>query len=508
MIDYPGQYEHWVLVDLCGLTIASSVKFTTPNVNAPMAKTRSPITVLAVALLYFCGAALTCLFARLHSGVAIVWVPSAVLAAVLYASARQSWPPLLIGCGLANELAAGWFGLGWGAGIGLSVANAAEAVLAAELSRHALRTHWPHRTMELVSMFLLGVLLVIPAGVAMVAATAVRLGNAVDFSEVFRDWMLGHAVGLVAVLPFMLAVMIHLRAPAEPRRRIVSALMVATMALLTTCVFVQNAGWALAAPLLFALFAAVWGDALIATAMPMLVALIAAPLTIAGLGPFAASMMPTSDRLQLGMLYAGLVACCSLPVVIEQARRRHEIVRLSRSAAHFQALSQQADSLIDELRRDAMTDPLTGLPNRRAFSDSLTAQAASDEPGCVAMIDIDHFKKVNDRLGHAAGDAVLRRFAEIARASFRGGDMVARIGGEEFAVILRDVAVEQACIVCQRLTDRLAATPIDTDFGLVQVTISTGIATIAGDGEAAMMAADSALYGAKRAGRSRLSSVA
>ena len=350
MIDYPGQYEHWVLVDLCGLTIASSVKFTTPNVNAPMAKTRSPITVLAV--------------------------------------------------------------------------------------------------------------------------------------------------------------MIHLRAPAEPRRRIVSALMVATMALLTTCVFVQNAGWALAAPLLFALFAAVWGDALIATAMPMLVALIAAPLTIAGLGPFAACMIPTSDRLLLGMLYAGLVACCSLPVVIEQARRRHEIVRLSRSAAHFQALSQQADSLIDELRRDAMTDPLTGLPNRRAFSDSLTAQAASDEPGCVAMIDIDHFKKVNDRLGHAAGDAVLRRFAEIARASFRGGDMVARIGGEEFAVILRDVAVEQACIVCQRLTDRLAATPIDTDFGLVQVTISTGIATIAGDGEAAMMAADSALYGAKRAGRSRLSSVA
>ena len=73
---------------------------------------------------------------------------------------------------------------------------------------------------------------------------------------------------------------------------------------------------------------------------------------------------------------------------------------------------------------------------------------------------------------------------------------------------MRDVAVEQACIVCQRLTDRLAATPIDTDFGLVQVTISTGIATIAGDGEAAMMAADSALYGAKRAGRSRLSSVA
>jgi diguanylate cyclase (GGDEF)-like protein len=148
------------------------------------------------------------------------------------------------------------------------------------------------------------------------------------------------------------------------------------------------------------------------------------------------------------------------------------------------------------------------LPNRRAFFDQLAVQAASGEPACVAMIDIDHFKRVNDRLGHAAGDTVLRHFADLARSSFRADDMVGRIGGEEFAVILRGVSVEQACIICQRLVDRLAAAEISTQMGPVHVTISSGIARIGNDGDAAMAAADSALYEAKRGGRSRLSSVA
>jgi diguanylate cyclase (GGDEF)-like protein len=487
-----------------------------------MGKTPAPVAVLAITLLYFCGAAFTCMFARTYNGIAVVWVPGAVLAAWLYACERKDWTALLIGCGLANELAAGWFGMGWAPGLGLSVANVAEAVAAAELSRFAFRTHWPRATFEMVSVFLLGVLLVIPAGSALIAATCVRLATHAVFVDVFRQWMLGHAVGLVAVLPFALIAVIRAVSPAwfvndrrrgedtpaEPHHRVVSVLMVCTMMLLTVCVFVQDAAWPLAAPLLFALFAAVWADVLIATAMPMLVALTAGPLTGAGLGPFAAGLVPQSDRLQAGVLYAGLVACCSLPVVVEQARRRIEIARLARSAAHFQAMSQRADSLIDALRRDALTDPLTGLPNRRAFYDALMRQAASGETACVAMIDIDHFKRVNDRLGHAAGDAVLARFADIARSSFRGDDLVARIGGEEFAVILRAVTIEQACMVCQRLTDRLAASEIATPFGPVGVTISSGIAPVGSDGEAAMAAADSALYEAKRAGRSRLSSAA
>ena len=481
-----------------------------------MARIPAPVAVLAVALLYFCGAALTCQFERWHGGVAIIWFPGALLAAWLHACPRRDWAALLLACGLANVLAAAWCGPGWMPGVPIALANMVEVAAAATLARHALRAHWPDTTLELVALFLLGTLLVIPACGALIAATGAHVIGHAGFVAVFRGWMLGHAVGLVAVLPFAVVALARLREVGEAvlgRRtgdqgghghpRVASMLMVTTMALLTTCVFVQYEDWPLAAPLLFALFAAVWGDVLIATAMPMLVALIAAPLTLAGYGPFA-----DADHVPLGLLYAGLVACGSLPVVVEQARRRREIARLSHSAAHFQALSARADSLIDELRREAQTDPLTGLPNRRAFYASLAVHAASDEPTCVAMIDIDHFKRVNDRLGHAAGDAVLRRFAELARSSFRAIDVVGRIGGEEFAVILRDVSVEQACRICQRLTDRFAGTQIETPFGPVCVTISTGIAVIGRDGDAAMAAADQALYEAKRAGRARLASAA
>lgn len=478
--------------------------------------------VPAIGLLYFAGMAFSCLLGRPGDGVAMVWLSSALLAGWLYGTDPRRWTAALVVCAIANEIGGGLFGLGWIANIGLTAVNLGEAVAAAWLARHAVRAYWPAATFELVSVAMLGGLLVIPAASALLAATTLNLVSGMAFVATFRIWMLGHAVGLIAVLPFSLVVasgvlpdgrveMQRRRSgdtPVAPRNRLVSVLMVATMLLLSACVFAQPAGWPLAAPLLFSLFVAVWGDVRIATVMPMLVALIAAPVTFAGYGPIAPGMALAADRLQMGLLYAGLVACCSLPVVVEQARRRQEVARLSRSAAHFEAMSQRADTLIGELRRVALTDQLTGLPNRHAFFTELAQQAAAQETACVAMIDIDHFKLVNDRFGHAAGDTVLRNFAEIARSTFRSGDTVGRIGGEEFAVILRGVTVDQACVVCQRLVDRVAGTDIAIPEGSVRVTISSGIAAIGHDSDAAMAAADGALYAAKRGGRSRLSSVA
>ncbi len=518
-----------------------SAKFTNPMLNAGMARLRSLGSVIVLALLYFGGIAFACLLGRLDGGVAMIWVSSAILAAWLFAVDRARWPLALGACALANLLGTGLFGMGWAVAPALTLANMVEALAVATLARHTFRRHWPDATFELVSVFLLGTILVIPAGSALIAAGAVYFAAGIGFVDAFHDWMLGHAVGFVAILPFAMILGLRLTdrsvsdsllrrasdganrdarrataaAASDPSltdgqnaRMLISMLIVATMALLDVCVFLQDSHWPLAAPLLFALFAAVWADVLVATAMPMVVALIGTPLTVAGIGPIAPGITDSADRLQLSLIYAGLVACCCLPVIVEQARRRRELARLSNSAAHFEAMSQRADSLIDELRLAALTDPLTGLPNRRAFFEALAVQAASGEPACVAMVDIDHFKLVNDRYGHAVGDAVLRHFAEMARTTFRAGDMVGRIGGEEFAVILRGVDLDQACSVCQRLVDRLAMTDIDTAKGPVRVTISSGIAAIGSDGEAAMADADSALYRAKGAGRSRLSSVA
>ena len=160
----------------------------------------------------------------------------------------------------------------------------------------------------------------------------------------------------------------------------------------------------------------------------------------------------------------------------------------------------------ERLAQAAMTDPLTALVNRRAFNTALATRIASGHDGCVAMFDLDHFKRVNDRHGHAAGDQVLRRFAAIARASVREQDIVARLGGEEFAVVLPDSSIEQARLVCDRLRIAVAAERFLVGNDVIAITISGGVAHYAhGDaGDDVLHAADMALYRAKSAGRDQL----
>ncbi|WP_445191560.1 diguanylate cyclase [Sphingomonas sp. Tas61C01] len=151
---------------------------------------------------------------------------------------------------------------------------------------------------------------------------------------------------------------------------------------------------------------------------------------------------------------------------------------------------------------DAATDPLTGLLNRRAFVALLDRQGGVE--GCLAIFDIDHFKRVNDRWGHAAGDQVLRSFAEVARRTVRGADHVGRLGGEEFAILLPGASMEQAEIVCERLRRALAETVTIHEQAAIQVTVSGGVAPLIGSPTRVLEEADAALYRAKFGGRDRL----
>lgn len=160
------------------------------------------------------------------------------------------------------------------------------------------------------------------------------------------------------------------------------------------------------------------------------------------------------------------------------------------------------------LERAAMTDPLTGLPNRRAFRLAAAEQLREVEQGrqcCIALFDIDLFKRVNDSHGHDAGDEVLKIFATVATSAVRKDDLVTRLGGEEFGVIFPDTSVEQALLICERLRAEVARTPICIGDRAIRVTVSGGVAMLRKRGlDVALKQADRALYQAKDGGRDQL----
>ena len=166
-----------------------------------------------------------------------------------------------------------------------------------------------------------------------------------------------------------------------------------------------------------------------------------------------------------------------------------------------------------ELQRLATTDALTGVLNRRAFLDELGQELARfrrhGRAGVLLMLDLDHFKQVNDRHGHAVGDAVLVRLCAVLRERLRRTDHVGRLGGEEFAVLLPETGTEEALALAQTLRQGVAAQRVPTGNAAVSVsvTVSIGLAPFhAGESEPAPLLnrADEALYAAKAQGRDRV----
>ena len=163
--------------------------------------------------------------------------------------------------------------------------------------------------------------------------------------------------------------------------------------------------------------------------------------------------------------------------------------------------------------RLATIDPLTGLYNRHYLGSHLrtlvTRARDMDRPLSMVMIDIDHFKQVNDTYGHAAGDKVLRAIAERISHNVRGVDLAARFGGEEFVIVMPDTDLAAARQIAERLRKVIAADTYDTgrDNIAIPLTVSMGIASLNRDdmdGTTVLARADDALYRAKRAGRNRL----
>jgi two-component system cell cycle response regulator len=180
------------------------------------------------------------------------------------------------------------------------------------------------------------------------------------------------------------------------------------------------------------------------------------------------------------------------------------VTMLNQYAANA-AMAVRNARLRAEVERLAKEDGLTGLANRRVFEEVLNREVArsrrTHEPLSLVIFDVDHFKRVNDTLGHQAGDDVLRQVAQELGATARDIDLVARYGGEEFTVILPNCSLDDAVRVAERMRSSLSENP-----RLTGVTVSAGVAEIptnAPDEEALIAAADEAMYISKRSGRDR-----
>ena len=185
-------------------------------------------------------------------------------------------------------------------------------------------------------------------------------------------------------------------------------------------------------------------------------------------------------------------------------------------SAKLQARTNEVNSLTESLRRaqsEALLDSLTGLKNRRGLERAVE-DLLRDPPGLLGsallLADIDHFKVVNDTYGHVLGDKVIRAVAHVLRSSIKGRDVAARLGGEEFAILLPQTSLSGATAVAEQIRGTVAQGRIcrpDGNESIGQVTLSVGVA-IARPGdtlEALLERADAAMYAAKRAGRNRVS---
>ncbi len=171
-------------------------------------------------------------------------------------------------------------------------------------------------------------------------------------------------------------------------------------------------------------------------------------------------------------------------------------------------LKEQAVEIESHISR-SLTDALTGLPNRRDFNVRLEERMSTwqrrREVFSLLMLDVDHFKNLNDTYGHLAGDKVLTALGAALRGAVRREDAVARYGGEEFAVLLPNTSLEQAMLVAHKVREAVARIAVEHDGHQIGITVSGGLAAIRADerAETLIHRADEALYAAKRAGRNR-----
>lgn len=456
-------------------------------------------------------------------GIVTFWPPNAVVvAALLLSPVRQWW--LLIAAGVAAEFVAdlGSFALWQIAGFG--AVNAVEAILTAIVIRWAWLGDARFTIFTVRAAVVSGVVfLFVSTPLAALGGAAIYVGgdSSIPYWEFWRLWWFGDATGLLVMTPFLLVWLGEAIPDAfrERRRRAELAVLAVSLCAGAVLVFFAPPAWPLwaSAPSLLLpilAWAAIRFGLHGATAAMVVIAFVAAAGTTDGLGPFVTESSQAATVLKVQeYLLAAVVLAISLGTTFRQLTWTMRELQDER-----ESLEERIAGRTTELRKAtraaeqrAFKDELTGTNNRRAFFEQGNAihehAVRHNRPYSVIMLDIDHFKHINDTFGHAAGDAALQAVADTVDAIARASDVAGRFGGDEFALCLPDTGVDEGGILAERIRRAIAGKETPWGGDPLTVTRSIGIAKYQeGDVsvDTTLIRADDALYRAKHEGRNRV----
>jgi len=457
-------------------------------------------------------------------GIVTFWPPNAVVVTALVLSPVRQWWLFLL-TGIAAEFAAdvGHFPLWQIAGFG--AVNALEALLTAVIVRRwGLRGKTYDRLNVRLAIFLGGVFLFVSTPIAALGGGALYVlgDSSVDYWSFWRVWWFGDAIGLLVLTPLFLVwagepIPGRLKLREREFELLVLLALVVGFGAMTFFAPSSFPKW-LSAPSLL-LPAIAWGAVRFglhgSTAITVLIAFMAAAGTTRGYGPFSVGETPEAVVLSVQeYLLVSVILSLSLGTTFRQVNWAMNELEIER-----QLLEKRVEERTEELKeaweiaeKNALTDSLTGLNNRRAFfrygPNAFEQAKRYERPFVVIMIDLDHFKGINDTYGHKAGDAVLVSVAEVILKVVRNTDICGRLGGEEFVICLPETSLEKGVVLGQRLRKAIADLAVETTGSTLRVTASFGLAekTDADDRiDDIIKRADDALYQAKQKGRNRVS---
>lgn len=454
---------------------------------------------------YFLTAVTSLALTRGADGIATMWPPSGLLLAILLLAQPAMVPRYIATASIASFAANVMMGSEVGTSIGFTIANMVESLLGAWLLRLKTECRPSFVNPAGLKCFCTA------SGVAAVTSAALAcIVTPVPSVAFYLSWFTTDLLGILIVAPIVL---ISAELFRTPKQEIVTVfrwpeaiMLLAGVTGITTAVFAQSSYPLLFLPMASVIVAVFRLGPFGAAASVLIIALVSSVAISLGHGPPALIQAGHDTKIFFLQFYLLSLLSSAMPIAALLAGRQRLLNELAEKHDLLEQARQSAERSATDALTLAETDQLTGLPNRRKALHVLEHVIATAQgPSSIAIFDLDYFKAVNDRFGHAVGDHVLCRVARDASAVLREADLIGRYGGEEFILVLPNTAAEQAMAVAERVRASIATGgTISSDDP--NITASIGLASLI-PGEAMdslIKRADIALYAAKKAGRNLL----